>query len=90
MTSSLANWKENVNDYIVVRGELEYASGEVKLTYHIINFTKKLSHIIEDGEEARKLGEEMIAAGARVVSPEEARELLRPKHLFKGSKIILK
>lgn len=72
-------WRKNPEHYIVVRDSLDFEDGS-KVVYHIFNVERKLSHIIESQAEAKLLGEAMIAGGVRVVTLEEAKQLLLQKH----------
>jgi hypothetical protein len=74
--STLKDWRSHPQDYIVICNTLNAVDGEGVVGYHIFNITAGISHIIESQSMVRKLAQEMLDAGVRLVTMDEAMRII--------------
>ena len=72
------DWKEHPQDFIVILVKAKRESGDEVTGYHIVDIKRSISHIIEDDNVVTALAKEMIEAGVKVVSMQEASKLIHP------------
>jgi hypothetical protein len=77
----LENWRDHMEDYILVPHDHTSLSGTHFTTYLIINVRRKMPYGIEDAKINQKLVTEMMEAGIKVVSFKESHWML-DKHRF--------
>lgn len=71
-SSHLENWRDHMEDYILVPNDHTTTSGTHYITYLIINVRRKIPYGIEDAKINRKLVTEMMEAGIKIVSFKES------------------
>ena len=76
--TSFTNWRDHPQDYIVAQDEP--VPGQP--VFHIFDVTHSLSIIIEEQSVVRPIVQEMVALGVRVVSIDEAIQILHPNRTF--------
>lgn len=77
MSYSLSDWRNNPNpDDFIIAKEIHEIDGEYVEAYHIFNIVRRLSHIIESQSVVREIVTEMSKAGVKVVTMEEALQIL--------------
>jgi flavin-dependent dehydrogenase len=72
--SELSDWQDNIDNYIVIQKTMQSATA-----YLIVNLSEKQPYNIEDNAVARWVAEKMIEAGVKVMSVQEAQNLMFPK-----------
>lgn len=84
--NSLENWREHIEDFVLIRNTLEYASGKKMVSYLIVEFKPKTYfYTIENEARNKALAEAMIAAGVRVVSHKEWLKSAHPEMFADGN-----